>query len=424
MKDHMKADATPDVPTQGASGGSKEGVEERIRALGYDLREAISAVLAAVPGSPHRPNQLASTLGCNRAVASRVLSATSKQDPMEVVHLIPGPEPLRRLVSSATACGVSRKLGEAAAKAIARFDMLIRNDAGTRPALDAIISSSLPGARGRFELSTKYSVYRGISQLKGAQAELWVGAAVIAPSKENPLKHDLTWLNGAAGMQRLRRGVTVRFSYRYRNTLKHEDHAPASKDDLLPALGVIPMDQFCVKPPAQLVARSVGQAIHYTLPDDLLGPKQAVDMFVVDHHPAAMNRYAKDAPRKRNSLFVEPAIPVASLLFDTILHEDAFPGSAPELYLYDTGYDGIANVNDPERDIDRVDLQESVEFLGHDLSRFHATELPNYGRMLMHLSERFGWDPSKFRAFRTRIQYPVYGWQVCMSFEPPAAPPD
>jgi hypothetical protein len=414
MEDQLAA--TPTVPQAG------QGLEDRIRVVGADLRETLGAILAALPGAPHRPNQLAEALGCNRAVASRVLNGTSKTDPLEVVHLVPGPEPLRRLVRAAVARGVAAELAPPAEAAITRFDLLIRNDAGTRPVLDAMISSSLPGARGRFELSTKYSVYKGISQLKGAQAELWVGAAVVVPSKADALKHDLTWLNGAVAMQRLRRGTTVRFSYRYRSAEETGEGDSPTDGDALPALGVIPLDQFCVNPPARLEARSAGNAIHYTLPDDLIGPKQAVDMFVVDHHPAAMNRYAKDAPRRRNSLFVEPAIPVGSLLFDVILHEEAFPGSEPELYLYDTGYDGIANVNDPERDIDRVDLLESVEFLGHDLTRFQAAELPNYGRMLMHLADRFGWDPARFRAYRTRIQYPVYGWQVCLSFEPPPAP--
>jgi hypothetical protein len=124
---------------------------------------------------------------------------------------------------------------------------------------------------------------------------------------------------------------------------------------------------------------------------------------------------------RRNSLFVEPAIPVAGLVFDVILHEDAYPGAEPQLLIYDTGYDGIANVNDVERLIDRVDLLESVEYLGADLGRVQAAELPRYGEMLAHLAGRFGWDPGRFRAYRTRIQYPVYGWQVCLSFLPPTA---
>ena len=114
-------------------------------------------------------------------------------------------------------------------------------------------------------------------------------------------------------------------------------------------------------------------------------------------------------------------MPVASLVFDVFLHRDAFPGSDPELVVFDTGYDGIANVNDRSRDIDRVDLDESVEFLGADLSRAHAPEIANYPAMLAHLGERYGWEAADFRGYRTRIRYPVYGWQVSMSFAP--APP-
>lgn len=389
-------------------------IQDRIRRVGGELGRTLADVLAALPGAPHRPNQLVAELGVNRAVASRVLNATSKRDPLELMHLVPGPEPLRRLVRSAQERGVSDALAGEAVRAIHEFDQLIREGAGTRSALDALISSSLPGARERFELSSKYSVYKGLSQLKGVRAELWVGAAVVAPSPDDPEKHDLTWLNGAVAMQRLRPGVTARFSYRYHGG----ERTSGGRGDSPAELSVVPLEQFCQNPSAHLEARRAGKAVHYTLPDDILGPQEVVDMFVVDHHPAAMNRTSTPAPRKRNSLFVEPAIPVGTLLFDVILHDEAFPGSEPELYLYDTSYEGIANVNDPARDIDRADVQESVEFLGHDLARFEAAELTSYGPMLRHLAGRFGWDPARFRGYRTRIQYPVYGWQVCLSFDP------
>jgi hypothetical protein len=386
-------------------------VEDRIRGVGERLGQTLGALLAALPGAPFRPGQLALVLGVNRAVASRVLAATSQRDALEVLHRIPGPEPLRRLVRSATRKGVPTDLAGEADAAISAFDGLIRNEAGTRAALDALISSSLPGARDRFELASKYSVYKGLSQLKGVQADHWLGVAIVLPSLDDPLKHDLTWLTGSVAIQRLRPGVTVRFSYR------HRKDDPGAEP---PPLSVVPLDEFCVNPPARLQSRATGDMIHYTLPDDLLGPQEIVDMFVVDHHPAAINRYAKDAPRHHTSLFVEPAIPVGSLTFDTILHDEAFPGAEPQLWIYDTGYDGIANVNDAARDIDRLDVSESVEFLGHDMRRFSAAEIPRYGEMLLHLADRFGWDPVRFRGYRTRIRYPVFGWQVCLAFEPPA----
>lgn len=387
-------------------------ITEKIRNVGEDLAETFRAVINALPGQPTRPNQLAKELGLNRAISSKVLLAASKQDPMEVAHVIPGPEPLRALLQAAAGRNVDAELIESAREAVRRFDALIRHDAGTRSVLDAIISSTLPAAREKFELASKYSIFKGMSQLKGVQAESWLGTAIVTPSADDPNRHDLTWLTGAMAIQRLRPDVTIRFSYRSLGGAGQ----PASAQPL----SALSMERFCVNPAAQVEARERGESVDYTLPGHDVGPQHVTDMLVVDHHPAAMRRHARPAPRKRNSLFVEPAFPVAQLLFDTLLHRDAFPGSDPELYIYDTGTKGIANVNDPSRDIDRMSMHEAVEFLGHGMGRLQWSDVPRYGEMLTHMAEHFGWDPSEYRGYRCRIQYPVYGWQIAMSFEPPA----
>ncbi|RKY21341.1 MAG: hypothetical protein DRQ55_04620 [Planctomycetota bacterium] len=405
---------TPPGPAA-ASSASAAGValESLLLTVGTTLGETLGDVLGALPGAPHRPSDLTRALGVNRSVASRLLGALGKGDPRELLHLVPGPEPLRNVVLGARRRGASAAQADAALAAIDEFDQLIRKQAGTRPALDALISANLPGARERFELASKYSVFKGMSQLKGVQAEHWLGVAVVAPCADDPERHDLTWLNGALAMQRLRPGAAVRFGYRHRGG---ESTAKASP----PPMSVTPLDAFCMNPPARLESHITGDTIQYTLPADLLGPNEVVDMFVVDHHPGAMRRLALDVPRHRNSLFVEPAVPVASMLFDVILHDDAFPGCEPELLVYDTGYDGIANVNDAARDLDRVDMAESVRFMGHDMGALEADEIPTYHDMLMHLAERYGWQPERFRTWRLRMRYPVYGWQVCLSFEPAA----
>lgn len=400
--------------SQGPQGASAT-LETRLRAVGDELGGALRAILGALPGFPHRPGQLSQELGVNRAVASKMLGATKKRDPLEILHLIPGPEPLRKVVRSAKEKGVEAKLVQAAESAISNFDLLIRREAGNRAALDALISSSLPGARERFEMASKYSVFKGLAQLKGVQAEHWLGTAILAPSEEDPAQLNLTWLNGAVAMQRLRPGVTVRFSYRHGGGKDGQ----VDEDGELPSLGVLPLQQFCINPAAKLESRSIGETIHYTLPHDLVGPQELVDMFVVDHHPGSVRRLSRGPKGRRTSLFVEPAMPVAHLTFDTILHKDVFPGRAPDLLVYDTGYDGIANVNDPGRDMDRVSLKESVQILGRDMGQYQATGIPTYGSMLLHLCDRFGWDPADFRGYRTEIAYPVYGWQVCLAFEPP-----
>jgi len=393
-------------------------VAGKVQAVGEALAHTLRPVLSAIPGRPSRPNQLSRALGLNRATSSKLLIALAKQDALEVLHAIPGPEPLRSFLTAA-APDVAKQLIAAAEAAVGEFEALIRNDFGTRSALDAIICSNLPDAREKFELASKYSIFKGMSQLKGVRADTWLGTVVVTPSKTDPVRHDLTWLTGAFSIQHLRSDVTIGFSYRS----MRGGGGPSSMDDT-EATGIssLPMDEFCSNPPARVSAQTGGEVVHYTLPGDSVGTRFPTDMLVVDDHTAAMKRYATPGERSHSSLFVEPAFPVSLLIFDMLLHEDAFPGCSPELVVYDTGTKGIANVNDETRDIDRMEMQETIEPLGRDLRFFHCEEIPRYGAMLEHLSGQFGWDPAAYRGFRCRIQYPVYGWQTSMSFMPPQAP--
>lgn len=404
------------------AGTGPDRLQKRLESVGQDLGDSLRTLLKLLPGAPHRPNRLAKLLEVNRAVTSRMLSATSKQNPLEVLNLVPGPDPLRKVTARLMDLKFEEEALAAANTAIDAFDLLITEEAGTRPALDALIAPHLPGAREKLELASRYAIYKGISQLKGVQGDLWVGTAVVAPCAEDSERYDLTWLNGAVAMQRLRPGVDVRFSYRFPKKEYRKNSGEGGHDEI-PDIGVIPLDEFCVNPPAKLETKHIGDAIHYHLPADILGPKDQVDMFVVDHHPASMRRYADpvafEEGRARTALFVEIAVPVANLMFDVILHEDAFPGAEPELFLYDTGYDGVANVNDPERNHDRVAQVAPLEALGADMSQFTSDELASYGPMLMHLAKRFGWDPKRFRGYRLSLQYPVFGWQVSMAFQQP-----
>lgn len=403
--------------TSPKSGGLS--ITEKARLVGRELGEAMTAVLRALPGRPTRPSMLSRALGLNRATASKVLSATSKRDPLEVLHGIPGPEPLRSLLVAASDKGVPDALIETAARAVERFDHLILNDAGTRGTLDAAISSALPSAREKLELTSKYSIFKGMSQLKGVQAETWLGTAVIKPSSTDAQRHDLTWLTAAFGIQRLRSEVNISFSYRsYTGKETCSEEAQVSAD----SFSSIPMNEFCTNPPAPVLTKRAGEQIHYTLPGHNMGRLALSDMIVVDDHPAAMGRYERPAPNGRSSLFVEPAFPVAQVIFDLLLHKDAFPGVEPELVLYDTGTRGIANVNDKTRDGDLVHMQEQIEFLGSDLASLQCAEIPRYSEMLAHMANKLDWKLEDYRGYRVKIQYPVYGWQASIAFTPPADP--
>jgi hypothetical protein len=117
-------------------------------------------------------------------------------------------------------------------------------------------------------------------------------------------------------------------------------------------------------------------------------------------------------------------MPTQTLILDVLLHEDVWPGCEPELVVYDTVVRGVANPNDASRNFDRLDVAESIEFLGRGAANFWAAEVEDYPRLIEYACGKLGWDAEKFRGYRCRIRYPIYGSQVCMSFTPPPAPRD
>jgi len=240
--------------------------------------------------------------GLNRDISSRILKATASSDPLEVAHVIPGPEPLRSVWRAASRKNVDRRLISEAGDAVRRFDLFIPSEAGTRRVLDAIISASLPNARERFELASKQAVFKGVSQLKGVQAETWLSSTLIHPAADDPARHDVALLHGALSMQRLRPGVTVKFTYR-ELVVPDDDEGEPSEEEA-PLLGSLKVDQFFINPPARLDAHQTGKVMNYTLVEDCLGSRAVADMLVVDHHPAALDRYVSPGPRRKKGTFV------------------------------------------------------------------------------------------------------------------------
>ncbi|MHC4784899.1 MAG: hypothetical protein ACYTE6_02935, partial [Planctomycetota bacterium] len=121
---------TPETPTDtdrkgSAPGRSSISIETRIVDVGRTLGSTLNAVVEAVPGAPHGPQQLAQTLGVDKVLTSRVLKAARHRDPLAVAHLVPGPEPLRRLLRSARKQNAPDHLVEAAMDAVADFERLI-----------------------------------------------------------------------------------------------------------------------------------------------------------------------------------------------------------------------------------------------------------------------------------------------------------
>ena len=119
-----------------------------IARTGDELLATLSRVLGQVPGTANAgPQALATRLGIDKVLASRLLKALRAGDPLAVVNRAPGPEPLRRVLDAAESLGVAEATLSPAREAVDRFERLIRDEIGDRSSLDAILAAWVPDAR-------------------------------------------------------------------------------------------------------------------------------------------------------------------------------------------------------------------------------------------------------------------------------------
>ncbi|WP_428937472.1 hypothetical protein [Fontivita pretiosa] len=396
-------------------------LEARISQIGGQLARRVSRVVAAIPGSPAGPVRLARAVGIDKVLASRLLRAAAGKDPVAVLKMMPGPEPLRRFASAAAKAGVARELVEQFQAAVAEFDELIRTEAGDRSGLDAILSAWLPEARQEFELRRKQAVYRAMSQLKGSSADVLLQTVFIHRSQDDPDQLDLVWVMGLLGLQRLRPDCMVKFASRRVAFDKStgQQRRPETLDGT-PIEGYegLLVQEFCSRPLAPVRVHPMNEVVYYTLGQNGFGPPSATDLVFVEVNRHELPRTVPpDRPRKR---WVSAEITVAAkiLVFDALVHRDLNP-TEPELFIYDTSFDGLANVNDPARDIDRMDLAESVQSMGTGIGKFRTTDVPWYPQLLSRVCQKLGWDGNALVGYRCRIDYPLYGSQVAMAWNAP-----
>ncbi|MFM9959333.1 MAG: hypothetical protein ACKVZJ_14845 [Phycisphaerales bacterium] len=401
--------------------GDSTRLEARIGQTGDDLLSSFGAALEALPARPNGPQALAARLGIDKVLASRLLKAVRASDSVSAVHRMPGPEPLRRVLAGLEAQGVPGTVIAGARGAVDRFESLIRHEVGDRAALDAIVSAWVPEARREFELRRKQAAFRAMSQLKGAEARAIMATVMLHPSPDG--EHlDVLWLNGLIGLQRLRPGAGVKITTR-RMSRDRGERMPRTLDGApVNDLESLLLKDYCTAPadgplPALRVHHS-DEVVHYSLGGDGFGPGSAIDFVFAELSVAELKRYRATGSTRKSYVFAETSVPAAIMQFDALVHRDVLSaGRTPTLRVYDTAFEGVAGANDAARDIDILDLNETIEPMGTGLARCRSADVPRYAELLRTACMKMGWDESAFRGYRSRIDYPVYGSQVTMLFE-------
>lgn len=396
-------------------------IADRASAVGRSLATSIERVLDGLPRTARGPQALAQALAVDKGFASRLMKAVRSRDPIAVMHLIPGPEPLRRLLRAAARRGVAPDVVREASANVERFAALIDEVAGDRSTFDGVVAGWLPDARRPFESRTKQLLYRGQSQLKGFSVDVDFTAAFLVPSADGDFV-DYLVLVGVLGLRRLRPGVPVRLA----TWMMQSEALPWRLTTLdgrpLHDWSAGRLDRFCSAPPPAIDVTAIGDTRCYTLGEGGFGPAAAVDLVLAQRSRNTAPLYSTPPEHRQTGVGAEVDKPARRLHLDVFVHQTVFPGAAPQLYLTDTAFRGMANINDPRRAPDRYELTEAVQPLSGGEAGCRTAHIANYAEMLQTALDSAGRRLDEFRGYRCVIEYPVYGMQVTMGFQRPFPP--
>lgn len=379
--------------------------------IGRELQATLGDVLRAIPDCSARPTDIARALGVSRVMVSRLQGSIKKSNPVETLTRIPGPETLRSIARAAQKSGVPSAQVSPALKAVDRFDKLIRQQYGTRAALNAALSDANADTREKFEQASRYQVFKGMSQILGVQSNIWLTCMMLTPGKSGEHAVDVSTIHGTSGLRRLRPDMPIHFIYGIPPKYKDRRQSPKREH--------IDISAFLTHTAAPLeVVEANGQIIN-TFAPELGGKDDLYDMLAEVYIPGGSGRYAAPGRTKRGTTVI-PDVPVVTLVSDVIIYGDIFEGITPELYVYNTMPKGGADIEDPQRDVDRVETNDAIEDLGSGLANLEIGDIPKYTDMVRYLCEKNGYAPEKFRTHRLQVQYPVYGFQYSIAYPVPS----
>lgn len=351
------------------------------------------------------------------------------ESPFEVLHYLPSPTGLRLFLDAAEQSGGDPRLGAEARRAVEEFQRLLDEIPGGRSALDALMSERVIEVRRRGEHNAKQAVSKAMGYLLGFHCETISSAIILQPSGNGDAVDGID-LGLRTNLRRLRPSapiavfsVNVALAKRggpgpWLEALGGGDVAkdplsvfvPAFCDPSLPPVEAVPQEEHTVFAVADAAA-SVDR------------PVTLASALVVR---GAWKRY-RTGPALEEGRSYLLHYPCRLLVRDLYLRDDLYVGAEPEIRLE---FPNPVGPPRPRTDgkptpLNTLDLSAPVEQLGSGLARAAARGIPGHDRLVAHAFAQAGWDPARFRGYRTRIRYPVplvaMSWWVPLGEDPEAA---
>lgn len=397
------------------------------------MRAALSAIVTRVSGgnAAVRPVVLSKAMRLDDSLTARILRSVRAGDPLSSLRELPAPQGLRLFIDAAARLGVPATVRTPAEEAVSQLEELLAQLPLGRASLNTAIDGWSPSGRERAERSGRQAVFKALSQTMGFTVDTTCFALAIQPSAAGDACDSLT-LVAMDGIRRLREGAPILlFGHVWPAREKPLDGGPR-----LPTPYVETLDgEREVTDARKLILRGVGdgaslpfrmieRSTHTRVVLDSSAPPLNVPVTAAVSY-ISRNAYARfQTPVKNEEVFINAAkVPIRVLVQDLFIHEEAYPRFAPNVTARMDALSHDPGDHDPELlELDRLDLDIDMVRLGWGLDRVGVKEWGGYEPALRDAFGRAGWDPSRFRAYRCCVRYPLPYVSMTTWFDLPPGP--
>lgn len=391
---------------------------------GERLKRSWRELLAGGDEPIRRPADLVSRWQVDQTLSTRLFQALREDEPLLVLRKIPAPPSLRTVLAAADRAGLAPNLVEPARTAVDELDALIHELGGNKSNLDTLAARGTDHAREKVEHAAKQQIYRGMSSLRGIQAEVSLVSTFVFPS-DDPSDADGQWCDELAvyGFHRLLRlRPELPLVLGLREVMDDNRDGPSALLESLWGETIAPrghataLAPFCSDPMPTIEVRQERDKLLYVLaedPDDL--PRE-LDLFFASLHRRAEPRTGTDEhPTARYACI--PHTPTRNLVYDLYIHRDLWVGIEPELILARTG-----DPSSPDllaHSLDRVDYIETITRHEGTPAAAAIERYARSGHLLSWIHDQMGWTIGDFRLYRCSVRYPVSSLWYTMQFNLP-----
>lgn len=398
----------------------RPAVEAEAVAAVNAIRRALGHLVAALPGRVNTAAKLQRALGVDYNLCWHVFSIVKRDDPLEAARHVPSMISMRKLAAAATAAGIRAEIADAVLTAMAGFEDVVKQHASDRATFKAMVATRAgEESAGSVSLQQRKGVFRGESQLWGAQVATFYRQLVLKPVEvDGQRRLMLGSIGGKYGFQRLRaEAAPIVFGTRQfgPDGSVVQSYSEPLDPDAAASYGAPVLVDFCTQPIprlGKLVARDGW--VYYTLGSEQLGRSGAVDIVTGQ---VLRRATLTDLGGGRRIFFgsMRFVTPTELAVMDFMVHRPSFGSLRPRVSVVADG--GGDFVTELVRPVPQFPVYEKVVEMGPVPEVIPVSEVSRYSDLTAHVFHRLGWAPDEFDVYRLEMAYPILHTECVMWFD-------